>query len=112
MAADLIGILGQNAPGAATNADAYTVPASRVTVLSSIVVCNTGAATTYRVHARINGAAAAVGNALFYDVAIPANSTDIHVFGLTLGDTDVITTRSASGGVTFTVSGEETDVPT
>lgn len=113
MAADLIAILGQAAPAAATNGDAYTVPASRVAVLASIVVCNTNAAaTTYRIHARINGAAAAVGNALFYDVAIPPNSTDVHVFGGTLGDTDVITVRSAAGGVTFTVFGEETDVPT
>lgn len=112
MAADLIGALGQAAPGAAANGDAYVVPANRVAVLSGVFVCNTGAATTYRVHHRINGAAAAVGNALCYEIAIDAGQTDPILAGLTMGDTDVLTVRSASGAVTFTVCGEETDTPT
>jgi hypothetical protein len=111
VAADLIDCLGQAAPAAATDGAAYTVPANRVAVLSGIVVCNTGAATTYRVHVRRNGAAAGVGNAIAYDVALGANQSDFIPAGVTLGDTDVLGVRSASGAVTFTVSGEETDVP-
>lgn len=113
LAADLIESLGQSAPAAGVDAAAYTVPAARVAVLSGVWVCNTGAATTYRVHLRRNGAAVAVGNALLFDIALPAGTADEKVLaGLTLGDADVLSVRSASGAVTFTVCGEETDAPT
>lgn len=111
MAADLVGVLGQAAPAAATDTAAYTVPASRVAVLSTLAVCNTGAATTYRVHIRKAGAAVAVGNAVAYEVSLGAGQTDPLTWGITLGPGDIVSVRSASGAVTFTVFGEETDVP-
>lgn len=104
-------LIKQAAPAAGANGDVYTVPAARRAVASSILIANTGAATTYRLFARKNGAAAAVGNAVAYDVDIPANKTDVLTIGGTLEAADVITGRSASGGVTFTLFGEETDVP-
>lgn len=113
MPADLIEVLGQAAPGAAADGVAYTVPANRIAVLSGVWICNTGAATTYRVHLRRNGAAVGVGNAVLYEIALPAGRTDEKVLaGLALGDGDILSVRSASGAVTFTACGEETDVPT
>lgn len=111
MTAPVLGILGQSAPGAASNSDIYTVPASRRTVVSTLAICNTGAATTVRVFARIAGAAAAVGNAIAYDLPVGANSHTALTEGITLAATDKLTVQSNAGGVTFTAFGEETDVP-
>lgn len=111
MPAPVLGVLGQAAPAAAADAAAYTVPASRRAVSSTITVCNTGAATTYRVHARKAGAAAGAGNAVAFDVTLAAGQSDALTWGVALGPGDVVGVRSASGAVTFTVFGEETDVP-
>lgn len=113
MAAPVLGILGQAAPAAAANGDVIAaVAANRRQVVSSLVIANTGAAaTTFRVFARKAGAAAAVGNAIAYDVNIDANSVISLTLGICLAATDVLTVRSAAGGVTFTAFGEETDVP-
>ena len=113
MPAPVLGILGQAAPAAAANGDLIAaVAANRRQVLSTIVVANTGAAdTTFRIFARKAGAAAAVGNALAYDVPVSANSVITLTLGVALAATDVVTVRSAAGGVTFTAFGEETDVP-
>lgn len=101
-------ILGQAAPAAATNGDLITVGAGAAQVVSSLVVCNTAAtATTFRVHARIAGAAAAVGNAIAYDVPIAGNETITLTLGVTLAATDKLTVRSAGGAVTFTAFGSE-----
>jgi hypothetical protein len=112
MAVPVLGILGQQAPAAATNADVYTVPGSRRSVLSTVFVANTsGSATTYRIYLRKAGAAAAVSNAIAYDVNLGANATDAWTVGITLAAADVVTVQSAGGAVSFTVCGEETDVP-
>lgn len=110
MAADVVGCLGQAAPAAGVDAAAYTVGGGRCAVVK-LTVCNTGAATTFRVHLRRNAAAVAVGNALCYDIALPAGTTDDILHGTALDDADVLGVRSASGAVTFTVTGEETDTP-
>lgn len=114
MANATVGVLGQANPAAGATADLFT-PSSgtRKAVGSTIFVCNTGAAaTTYRVYLRKAGAASGVGTAIAYDVAIPANTTDPWTVGPTIGPTDVLSVRSASGEVTFTLCGEESDVTT
>jgi hypothetical protein len=113
MATPKIGILGQSKGGAGANVDAYTCPAGRRAVISTLTCAETGAAaTTVRVFARINGAAAAVGNAVAYDTDIAAKGHIGFTEGWTLAPGDVITVQSASGSVAFTAFGEETDVPT
>ena len=68
----------------------------------------TGTAATTRVFARIAGAAAAAGNALLYDVSIPANSSASFTFGITLAATDVITVQTGTANaLTFTAFGTE-----
>lgn len=112
MASPKVGILGQAAPGAATSNDIYTVPAGRRAVISSIVIAETGGGgPAVRVHARIGGAAAAVGNALLWNVLFSPNTHTGITEGWTLAATDILTVRSDLGGVTFTVFGEETEVP-
>lgn len=106
--ADTYKILGQNAPGAATDSALITVGASKSHIVNTLVVCNTNSTdTTFRVHARIAGAAVAVGNALVYDAPISANDTITLTLGTTLAATDVLSTRSLAGGVTFTAFGDE-----
>lgn len=106
--ADTLKILGQNAPAAGANGDVYTVPAVTSAVGASLVICNTNAAATkVRVFARIAGAAAAVGNAIVYDLTIGANETMALTLGLSLATTDKVTTYSLAGGVTFTLTGVE-----
>lgn len=111
MAAPKLGILGQSAPAAGTTTTVYTVPAARQAVLSTIVAATTSStATTVRVHVSTGGAAA-VGNAIAYDVALSGNSHMAITEGITLEAADIVAVQSAGGNVTFTIFGEETDVP-
>lgn len=105
-------ILGQSRPANTSNADLITVGASKAQVISSLTVCNTtGSAATYRIFARIAGAAAAEGNAVAYDVAIAANDTVGLTLGLCLAATDKLTIRSGtSNALCFTAFGSEIDV--
>jgi pyruvate/2-oxoacid:ferredoxin oxidoreductase beta subunit len=108
----VLGVIGQAAPGAGANGNLYTVPAARRAVLSTIAVANTGGAyTTYRVHVRPGGAAAAAGNAIAYEVGLDAGQSDLLTLGVTIAAGDVVSVRSVSGAVTFTAFGEETDIP-
>lgn len=100
--------LGQASPAANTDAALYTCPASTSTVVSSLVVCNTGSApTTIRIHFRDEGAAVAVGNALVYDQPIAAKETIALTLGITCDAADVIGVRAGAAGVTFTAFGTE-----
>lgn len=100
--------LGQSAPAAATDATLYQPGAGKSAVVSTIVVCNTGAAaTTFRIHQRIAAAAVGVGNALAYDAPIEGKETVTLTIGLTPNGTDLISCRSLAGGVTFTANGVE-----
>lgn len=105
---ETIGTLGQAAPAANTDTALYTAAAATSAVVSSLVVCNTGgAATTFRVHLRNEGAAVGVGNALVYDMTLAAKETIALTLGIALDAADVLSVRSASGTVTFTACGTE-----
>lgn len=102
-------VLGQNKPAAATDGTLYTVPAATDAVVSSIVIAETGgAATTFRVCADSGGGTTtAVGKALAWDVAIPANSIVTLTLGITLAAAATLVSRSLSGSCTFTAFGQE-----
>lgn len=104
-----IRILGQGSPAPATDSDLITVGSNLAQVISSLVVCNTGAATTFRVAACIANAAMSADNALCWDVPIGANEVIPLTLGICLDETDALTVRSASGDVTFTAFGQEID---
>lgn len=106
--ADVWGILGQQAPAAATLTAAYTVPAAKHATVE-VVICNRAAATTVRVSHAIAGAADAVAQYILYDFAIGANISK-STARFTAKETDVIRGYSASGSVSFNVYGiEESD---
>lgn len=101
-------VLGQAALVAATDTDVYTVPAATAVVLSGIAVVNRGAATSYRVAIRPNGAVLADAHYVAYDVALPANTTHFLPAGMTVDAADVVTVRSAAGStVSASVFGSE-----
>ena len=100
-------VLGQVIPGAATDANLYTVPASTSAVVSTLNVCNQGAATTFRVAVRPAGAALASLHYQAYDTPIAANDSIPLTLGMTLAATDVVTVRSASGSVSFSAVGSQ-----
>lgn len=102
-------ILGQSAPSDTNNADLYTVPSLKSTVVSTIAIANvTGTAATYRIFVRQNGAVAALSNAFAYDVSAAANTTTTITIGMTLAAGDVISVRSSvSNALTFHAFGSE-----
>ena len=105
-------ILGQARPASTSNANLQTVAANKNQIVSTLTVCNTtSSAATYRVFARINGAAASEANALAWDVAIAANDTVALTLGATLGVGDILTVRSGtSSALCFTAFGSEISV--
>lgn len=109
MASTTYKVLGQSAPSTTSNADLITVGASKSQVVSTLIVANTTTSSaTFRVFARIAGAAAATSNAIFYDLTLNANSTTTLTLGLTLAATDVLTVRSGTANaLTFTAFGTE-----
>lgn len=100
-------VLGQTAAAAGTDGTVYSVPALAQAVVSSLVFCNRGAATTIRARVAVNGAASANAQFLFYDAALAAGQTLIATIGLTLGAQDQIICQSASGLVSVSAFGQE-----
>lgn len=109
MATTTYKILGQSAPSSTANVDMITVGSAKSHIISTLNVANvTSSAATARVFARIAGATAAAGNAILYDVSIPANSSATFTLGMTLAATDVLTVQSGtSNALTFTAFGTE-----
>lgn len=101
-------VLGQSAPSATTATTLYTVPSSTQTVVSTIAVCNRGAAAaTFRVAVRPNGASLASEHYIAYDAEVTANNTTFITIGATLGDTDVVTVYASTADLTFSAFGSE-----
>jgi hypothetical protein len=100
-------VLGQLSPAAITLSTLYTVPAATQVVGSTLMVCNRGGATTYRVSVAPDGAGDSVEQYLAYDVALGANAPDPIKIGITLDATDVVRVYSASGNVSFQLFGVE-----
>jgi len=101
-------VLGQSAPSATTNTDVYTVPSGGQAVLSSIAICNRGAAGTFRVAIRPDGAALANQHYIVYDAPIDANETLFVAQGVTIDAADVVTVYCSHGNMSVNVFGEET----
>ena len=86
-------------PSATTLTTLFTATAD--CVVSSIVVCNTGTASDFRIAIRPLGASIQDEHYIYYDLPIDANDTFIATIGISLLDTDVISVYSTSGNVTF-----------
>lgn len=102
-------ILGQNKPAATTDATLYTVPALTDTVVSTIVVAESGgAAATFRICVdSAGGTTTVVGKAIAWNVAIPANGIVTLTLGITLAAAATLVIQASTTGLTFTAFGQE-----
>lgn len=100
-------VLGQVNPAAVTATTLYTVPGSTQAVSSTLVVCNTGVSTTFRVAVRPGGATLDPKHYVCYDVSLDANDSKFLTLGISLGATDVVTVYAAHANVSFGLFGAE-----
>lgn len=103
--------LGQSRPGD-TNAASLYSPASNIVaaIITTLVVCNqSGTADTFRVFLDDNGTTYDQTTALFYDIAIAADTTVTIELNLFMNDpTGNLAIRAATASaLTFTAFGEE-----
>ena len=106
--ANVIKVLGQSAPGAASLTTLYTVPALTSTAVSSIVVCNRSAtATSFRIAIRLAGAGISNEMYLYYDVTIAGNDTFVSTIGITLATTDIVSVYATLSTLSFNIFGQE-----
>lgn len=111
MASPAVKKLGQVSPSSATDTVLYTCPSGRRAVVSTCSVTETGGAlATYRI-CSTTGSTTVVGEALAWEVPLDANSRHGYTEGWTLAAGDKIYVRASTAGVTFTLFGEESDVP-
>lgn len=103
----IYGVLGQSAPAATTLTDAYTVPAAKHATVR-VLVCNRSTATTFRLAVSPAGASIANAHYIAYDQPLEANDAASSV-AVTVTAGDVVRVYSASGSVSFTVTGIEDD---
>jgi hypothetical protein len=101
-------VLGQSAPSADTDTNIYTVPAATQAICSTLVVCNTSQTTTkYNIAIRPAGETLAQKHYISYQSEAPAQSSTYITIGASLSATDVVTIRSNSSGLSFTIFGSE-----
>jgi len=100
-------VLGQDAPAATTPADLYTVPSATQTVCSSLVICNRGATTTFRVSVRPAGASQIDEHYIIYDSFVNQYDTVFLTLGIALAATDVVTVYAGAATLSFSLFGTE-----
>lgn len=99
------GILGQAAPGAASEVDLYTCPLNTLATLK-VIITNRAGATTFKIRAAKNGEAGDVKQDLASDSPLAANDA-VSCVSFMIGAGDVVRVSSASGSVSFTATGDE-----
>lgn len=100
--------LGQAAIATGSGTSIYTTPAAMTTLVKCADICNTTSGTsTVSVHLVPSGGAAAVGNALLYNVPIYGNST-VQWTGTQVLDAGGFILAVANGvGLTINIAGGE-----
>lgn len=106
---EVLKVLGQLAPSAASLTDIYTVPAATSAVISSIIVANTDAsvATSFRVTVAVAGAGDSVEQYIYDDIVINGADTFTASLGLTLAATDVVRVYATLATLSFNIYGSE-----
>ena len=108
MANNAYKVLGQSAPGATTDTNVYTVPASTETIISTVVIANrSSTAGSFRLAVRPAGATIANQHYLAFDVPISANDSTTLTLGITMEATDVLTFRASTANMSVNVFGTE-----
>lgn len=100
-------VLGQLNPSATTLSTLYTVPSSTSVVCSTLVVCNQGANTTFRIAVRPAGASIDPKHYIVYDGVLSASDSTFLTLGITLATTDVVSVYAGTANVSFSLFGAE-----
>ena len=100
-------VLGQSNPDATTLTDCYVVPEGKQAVVSSIIVANRGASTTFRIAISVNGDADDPKQYIAYDTAIVLRDIVDFTIGATLSEGDVVRVYATNATLSFNVFGEE-----
>ena len=111
--ADQLKILGQTADAvvgdAAEDKLLYTAPDLAMTTISSMIVCNSTAATlTFVISVHVADSSTDDKQFIFYDTPLAGNSTLTSVLGITLSEGDYINAYSSATGMSFNLFGVET----
>ena len=85
----------------------YTVPSATSTVCSTLVICNQGASTVFRVAVRPAGAALEAKNYLIVDNTINQYDSVFLTLGVSLATTDVVSVYAGATSVSFSLFGSE-----
>ena len=102
--------LGQNRINSTTATSIYSPGASTTAIIKSVVICNqTAIAATFRLFLDTDGTTYDQTTALFYDVAIAANTAVVIDTFWPMNDADgnLATRTSTANALTFTVFGAE-----
>lgn len=102
-------ILGQSNPAATTLTTIYTVPDAKAAVISSLIVCNQGAAGSFRIAIIAASFTAAAKYYNYYDVALAANDTFAATLGISISNVDFIQVYASHANMGFSVYGVEFD---
>lgn len=100
-------VLGQSSPSASTDDDLYAVPSATSAVASTLVVCNRGASTNFRVAVRPANTSISNEHYIVYDNYVNQYDSVFLTLGITLANTDVVTVRAGSSNVSFSLFGSE-----
>ena len=101
-------VLGQSAPSATTETALYTVPASTLTIISTLTVANRSATdATFRVSISQDGAATATKDYVAYDLICPGNGHIAFTEGWTANAADVVRIYASSANLSFNLFGSE-----
>lgn len=104
-------VLAQSAPSNTAVFNVYTVPAATNTIVSTLMVCNRGAANAqYSIAVVPGGAAIANQHYIAFNAAVPANDSISITVGMSLAATDNVSVQANTIGVNnlgFTLFGTE-----
>lgn len=100
-------VLGQSSPAETTLTTLYTVPSATQAVASTLVICNRGVSTTYRVAVRPAGAAIADQHYIVYDGTAEQYNSSFLTLGLSLNATDVVSVYAGAATLSFSLFGVE-----
>lgn len=94
-------------PAATTNTTVYTTPGSTTAMLSRVMICNRGAAGSFRIALVESGGTIGNQHYIAYDAPIGANDSYSLPVGAGLATGDFIVVYSSNGSMTFTPMGIE-----
>ena len=91
----------QGTAAVTTYATLYAVPAGKEAIISSIVICNTGAQGTYRIGITTSETDPNAAQWLAYDVVVAANTTTALKLGVALDSGKYLRVSSSANTITF-----------